>query len=38
VTGHISFPNGGDADKNEAFIKQADNGVFKFIKRQSSKS
>jgi len=36
VTGHISFPNGGDADKNEAFIKQADNGVFKFIKRQSS--
>ena len=38
VTGHISFPNGGDAAKSEAFIKQADNGVFKFIKRQSSAS
>jgi len=38
VTGHISFPNGGDAAKSDAFIKQADNGVFKFVKRQSGAS
>jgi branched-chain amino acid transport system substrate-binding protein len=38
VTGHISFPNGGDAAKSDAFIKQADNGAFKFIKRQSGTS
>jgi branched-chain amino acid transport system substrate-binding protein len=38
VTGHISFPNGGDAAKSDAFIKQADNGAFKFVKRQSGAS
>ncbi|HEY5485717.1 MAG TPA: ABC transporter substrate-binding protein, partial [Candidatus Cryosericum sp.] len=38
VTGHIGFPNGGDAAKSDAFIKQADNGVFKFVKRQSGAS
>jgi branched-chain amino acid transport system substrate-binding protein len=35
VTGNISFPNGGDAVKTEAFIKKANNGAFEFVKRQS---
>ena len=35
VTGNISFPNGGDANKTEAFIKQATDGSFTFVKRQS---
>lgn len=38
VTGHISFPNGGDANKTEAFIKKANNGAFEFVKRQSVES
>ena len=36
VTGHITInPDTGDANKTEAFIKQATDGAFTFIKRQS---
>ncbi|MCI2058308.1 MAG: ABC transporter substrate-binding protein [Oscillibacter sp.] len=36
VTGHITIdPDTGDANKGTAYIKQADNGAFKFIKTQS---
>lgn len=36
VTGHITMDaKTGDANKTEAYIKQADNGVFTFVKRQS---
>ncbi|MHC1771938.1 MAG: ABC transporter substrate-binding protein [Flexilinea sp.] len=32
VTGHISFDENGDANKNMAFIKTVENGQFKFLK------
>lgn len=36
VTGHITMnPDTGDANKTEAYIKQATDGTFTFIKRQS---
>ena len=36
VTGHITIKaDTGDANKTEAYIKQADNGAFAFVKRQS---
>ena len=36
VTGHISInPDTGDANKDMAYIKQADNGEFTFVKTQS---
>ena len=38
VTGHITFNETGDANKTEAFIKQATDGSFTFIKRQSVES
>ena len=36
VTGHISInADTGDANKTEAYIKQATDGAFTFVKRQS---